>query len=802
MLIFLGMGNRFSSLAQYHTLIKAHGIIAAIVFLFIVPAAIFIHRFNTRGSGYGERVHIYLQVITLLLATVVLVLGWFAVGPERSLTNPHHGIGIAIYALIWVQVFTGMLVRHWKRKRILRRLSIKQMLHQWMGRALALLAIAQVALGLALYGSPTYTFILYAIWMAFLLLLYFILSYKLSGREGLLGGEHGRSRRSETIIQEKKEKSGFMSYLAPVLAGGAAAALLGRNSDKSRDRVERSEHVSRTDPRRGSRSRSRARRGSYVEEDSYREKEKSGGIFSKVLAGAGVLGAGVLAKNFLEKRKARKEEEDYSVVAPDTPSRRGGSRRGGSRSNRGGRGPRYEDPSEISEDSANIRRERRSAPLLPGPGDPVASAAAISAAESRPQTPRPVTPRSSRHQGRSRHDSFSSGYDSEYDDSPSRRKPESKHNVRNGILGGLGLAWLANKLKQRSEKKEQERAAGILRAEREEERRIEEERRNGGAPARFTGDGFPSNRNGGPRSLYTETDLSSELTSSIMDPPSRAGRSSLPSNLGPSLAAGSAAGLASPQSRHKVTEPVPIPTVQPRPSRTDYSDSAISGSEGLGRRASRRRREEEAAAAAAGTAAALAAEEEHRHRTEQSSSRQQDVQSPPVSVKITQHHDKDRNVTLRRLTEEEAAAAQSARENRRQRTSSVGSISASENASRAGGGRYRRDESARRRAERREEAEVEQPIPPMPTMPPLDPPRPAFAGGRKANDSTYYSGTPGRPTGTESVGSHGTWSGMSPTTAMGGGSTQPLGSEIDAAERRRRRRAERNQRPTATVEFE
>lgn len=687
--------------------------------------------------------HIYLQVITLLLSTVVLILGWFAVGPERSLTNPHHGIGVAIYTLVWVQAISGSWVRRWKKRNAGRRLSLKQMLHQWLGRATALLGIAQVALGLTLYGSPKYTFVLYAVWMAFLLFLYFLLSYRLAGRpvdEMMVSNYEGRP--SGPIIQEKK--SGFLSYLAPVLAGAGAAALLGRKRNRSRSR-DRTEY---TESRRGS------RRGSAISlrRDSYDEKrQKKGGIMDKVIAGAAVLGVGAMAKNYFDKRKARRDDDEYSAVAPDTPSRRSGRR------------PVYEEPSEFSEDSHDVRRaDIHRGPLLPGPGNPAMAAAAISAAEPRPQTPRPVTPRASR---RSRRDSYSDEYDSEYDDSPSRSKTGG-HAVRNGLLGGLGLAWVGNKFKQRRDRKEQQRFDDIRRAEREEERRVEDERRRGSVPPRYTGDGVPAR--GGRRTQMVESDLtgSSDL-SSVLDPPPRTSRTHGPSSLGPS------------GSRHEVSD-VPMPTVQARPSRTDYSESE---SEVMGRRTSRRRREEAAAAAATGTAAALAAEERNTESRHERNSSRPDVQSPPVSLHVTQHHDRDRNVTLRRLTEEEAAAAR----RERKRAGSVGSMSASD-ASR--GGRYRRDES-RRRAERRAEAEVE-------ANTGLEPPRPAFAGGRKAGDSTYYSGTPARPSNTDlsSPGSHGTWSAMSPSSAI-----IPPGADEDAAERRRRRRAERNQRQTGTVEF-
>lgn len=104
------MGNRFSTVPEYHTLILGHGILAAVTFLGVVPVAILTAAFYSRNPHLGLRIHISLQIMTLILATVVFVLGYFAVGPSRSLTNPHHGIGVAIYVLIWVQVIGGALV--------------------------------------------------------------------------------------------------------------------------------------------------------------------------------------------------------------------------------------------------------------------------------------------------------------------------------------------------------------------------------------------------------------------------------------------------------------------------------------------------------------------------------------------------------------------------------------------------------------------------------------------------------------------------------------------------------------------
>jgi uncharacterized membrane protein len=97
-------------MAGYISLIKAHGIIAAITFLFVVPGAILAARFYHRNPRMALRIHILLQIMTVLLATVVFVLGFQAVGSSRALTNPHHGIGVALYTLVLVQALGGCII--------------------------------------------------------------------------------------------------------------------------------------------------------------------------------------------------------------------------------------------------------------------------------------------------------------------------------------------------------------------------------------------------------------------------------------------------------------------------------------------------------------------------------------------------------------------------------------------------------------------------------------------------------------------------------------------------------------------
>ncbi|KAJ4416409.1 hypothetical protein N0V82_006751 [Gnomoniopsis sp. IMI 355080] len=839
-----GMANRFSTLPQYHSLIKAHGIIGAIVFLFIIPAAVFYARFYTRRPGYAIRFHAYLQILAVLLTTAVFILGWFAVGPERSLTNPHHGIGVAIYTLILIQIFGGWIIKN------IRGRSLRVMLHQWFGRTIALLGIAQVPMGLALYGSPKYLFILYALWMAFLLLMYFFFDYRAWDRPDYIIRD--RDGRSEVTQTERTERTSGASsrWLGPAAAAGGLWALMrGRKKDRASSR-ERSRSRSRASR---IRSRSRApevipsRRQSYIEEkhtDRYSEKPKqsssgSGGGFMDRFLGLGAgLGAGALISRMTGRRN-RVEDEEYSAIATDTPSRRRHSR---SSRRRGGTVV-----TDYSDESEEYRRDGRRSPLLPGPGGPSAMAAAISAAERRPsgsRPTRPMTPQRSHRRGDSIVDST---LDSDYSSyvSPSRRDSEPRHSkgaAEKGLLAGLGLGWFAKKMKDRKDNKKDDR----LREEEERLRIEEDERRAGHHEPRYTGDGYGHNtpprrhsrrqslRPAAPIRAGTEATMMTEEESSLIEPRPLSGYDAprpdlsdrnyqqyqpppsgpVPPPVGQYTAHTAVAPTPPPsipvpadnartQSRHSFIEPAAMPVIPDDPrgilARSSESESYVS--QGDRRRSESRRRAGEAAmAAAASSAGMLAAEQEAQRRVEEERGASRG-RTPPVSVKVKVHDDKDRNVTLRRLTEEEAMAA---RRDRRRRADSASSISGSEIGS-GSRSRYRRDASRRRAAEEGAESVVA----------PLSPPQPSFAGGKRPKDSAYYSGPPPvpGPSGTQpgagatvsTLASHGTWSGLSPVGTPGvPGPSEAASATASAADRRRRRRLERrNERPAAsgTVDF-
>lgn len=126
MLTVTGMGNRFKDMTGYHSMIIAHGVIGTIVFLGLVPTSILIIRYMGKWNPYWAfKLHAWFQVMTLLLSTVVFVLGWFAVGPKRSLTNPHHGIGLAIYVMVIFQALWGWFVHKVERNKMRHRVPLK-----------------------------------------------------------------------------------------------------------------------------------------------------------------------------------------------------------------------------------------------------------------------------------------------------------------------------------------------------------------------------------------------------------------------------------------------------------------------------------------------------------------------------------------------------------------------------------------------------------------------------------------------------------------------------------------------------
>ncbi|MCJ1311129.1 hypothetical protein MMC25_004799 [Agyrium rufum] len=771
-----GMGNRFLELPQYHTLIKGHGVIAAIVFLGIVPAAIMINRFYLPFSPMALRYHIWLQILTVLLTTVIFVLGYFAVGPERSLTNPHHGIGLAIYVLVLVQFIGGWWVHSRERRKRQPVIPLKVVLHKWFGRMIALLGLAQIPLGLTLYGSPVVLFVLYALAVFALLVIYFILSY-MQERDYDRDRNSDYSYASGSAVVPRRSDHRFRHAVEGAAVGGGLAALANRFRKRRRDDDVREDEVV------GSRLGSRRHSGSFVEEDKLEEYEntpKRSRLRGRLLEVGALAGAaGIATRLFGRKKRTHVDGSDIDPYGPD------------------GRTDITEDTLEQVEEG---RRPIATAPLAdeslgpgpgPGPGQ-VAGGLVGSAAAARP------------HSHRRSHSSMS--YESYGDGSPQQRR---SHKLRDGVAA-LGAFGFAREMLARRRKRKEERRAEALRQQDLEEEQIA--RRDS---QRYTGDGTPR-RHRHRGSLTTSTAYSDEIPrrDTGIPPP-------IPSGAAVPLA-GTAAMAAAERERLQSSHQNLAPPPPLGGSVQDMSGSEIYSTTS-GRRLRRHHSGRDAAAAGLAGAAAggLAAEtiSDRRDRSRRRSEAE-NLASPPVSVKVKMHND-GRSVTLRRLPQEEAAAIHESRNRsgsrrRRRQAGSVSSFSGTD----TGRERWRRTEAL----ERQQAAEMEQerraaiagPAAAAANNDPIlaqyPPPPPIAHGG----DPRYGSGPPPpamsssrlnvpppppipgpssppqlRP-GTGSVGSPGTYDGT------------VTEASTDFASNRRRRRAERqaNKAAAARGEFE
>ncbi|EXM31295.1 hypothetical protein FOTG_04043 [Fusarium oxysporum f. sp. vasinfectum 25433] len=535
-----GMGNRFSTLTQYHGLVLTHAVLGTIIFLFLIPFSVMTARFYSRRPGWAIKYHGQLNVFSGLLLVPLFILGYFAVGPERSLTNPHHGIGVAIFTLFLVQLMGGWIVR-----RVAKSVSLRIMIHQWFGRAIALLGITQVPLGLTLYGSPLYLFILYAVWMFFLFILYFILSWRsASHRDYYMGGARSEMRselaptedtrtrytESEYFSEYKSEPpKSKAKWLGPFIAlGGLAALARGRNKNKNQDNgsrvrsrspsFDRSQRPEVLPSRTGSASYLTGHTGEKYSDVTRKDNSGAGagGGIAKFLA---VLGLGKL---FSKKDRSRDEDySEYSAVSTETPRRHRATASAPTMTD-------FTRTDFTSDVTPNNRREpdiTRTSLLPPSGNRPpppamsqMRSAADGSYTETALSSPPPsVTPRGKRYPPNSGRSFFEESDYSSYV-SPSRRpQPEkSGGGFAKGLLGGLGFGWFAKKMADRRAAKEEQRL------------RDEEDLRSGTSLSRFTGgDGHDSpTRRDSRRPIErrqtgyppTDTLLSTEMSESTIEP--------------------------------------------------------------------------------------------------------------------------------------------------------------------------------------------------------------------------------------------------------------------------------------------
>ena len=648
---------------------------------------------------------------------------------------------------------------------------------------IALLGLAQIPLGLTLYGSPVVLFVLYTLVAFALLFFYFILNYRAERREGS-DYDSRYSYGTGSVVESRRRHSRTGDIIKGGAAGVGLAALASkfRNRSKSRDRLDRPEVVG-----------SRRHSGSFVEDEKYySDEERRGGWRDRLLKIGAVGGAAAAARSFFNRRKEHDGDSDVEDYGPplggDVPINR----------------------------RQSVNRINQVPPVQP--------------MQAAPNAQQPLPLGQALHHRRS---SSSLTYSSFM--SASQEGRHGGHGMRDAVagLGALGLA--RNIFKKRRERKEQKRLDQQIEAERRERERNQ----------RLTGDGTPRrHRHRGRHGSLTNTSLTEDTdnfpgTGPILGNPAP----SVPPVMAGALpVAGGAAAVSSQQlnrnqqqplpsqvnvtqplpSQHNITQPLPLPSntslgasnpvitgaappvptgqavsmppIPPDPQGILHQNYSSSESSAAHQKPRPRRggRDATDAAVAGGAAAGLAAAEGSRQRDRSrhhSGSGGDSVASPPVSVKVKMHSD-GRHVTLRRLPEEEANAE---REARRTRNGGRRRRNSASLASDTGGDRWRRTEALERQqaeqmrlererldAARQHQQQQQQQQPPIQPQQiqqpglqvPLPPPPPI------PGDSPRPPGASG------SVGSPGTYDGN-------------VTEASDYASNRRRRRAERAQRNLA-----
>ncbi|KAL8999494.1 MAG: hypothetical protein Q9169_001699 [Polycauliona sp. 2 TL-2023] len=691
--MLLGMGNRFRDFDGYHKLILAHGIMAALTFLLIVPSAIMFMRYK-RHRPNAIRFHIWLQILTLLIATAIIILGFIAVGPERSLTNPHHGIGVAIYVMIVFQFLGGAWIRHKDRKKKASFGWLRKLLHHWLGRTIALLGIIQVALGLTLYGSPKALFVLYALAVFALLLTYFLLEYRDDKSGGIqYDDRYSYSYGSGSVADDRHRQGGGVSNLVKAGAAGIGlGALASRFRNRSRSRHRGEPEVV------GSRRHSLDDTINEKYSDYGRDHDRGGGWKNRLLGIGAVAGSAGLAKKFFDRRRDHDRDSDVGNYGPPL----GGA---------------------TAIDTEPLGRLEEGRPLP--------------SSHHRPDHPL-----------NHRRSTSSMSYSSYTSASQEGRG----HGLRNAVagLGALGLA--RNIFKGRRERKEKKR----LDVMREQERRDRTDNRRltgdgfprrGGRTGSITTstvtdstEGRPHHDPGLPPPLPPAGTFpigvgasGAAVVGSGHDrmrpgPPSSAnfppqGNTFVPANIPPPPRGPAAA---------PAVAPATMPAIPPDPQGgLFHQESSASSADG---RHHRRRRSgrNSATGMAAGLATGEASNRRDRHHS--ANGREGSMASPPVSVKVKMHPD-GRHVTLRRLPEEEAAAERAARRRSKDRQGRAGGGSVSSlSGAGSGGERWRRTEALERQQAEQMRAESDRlaaararaqnqslampaPVPPPPPIP-------------------------------------------------------------------------------------
>ncbi|KAG8861673.1 hypothetical protein FRB96_002630 [Tulasnella sp. 330] len=171
--------------AYYRRLIVAHAVFAVLAFLVTVPLAIISARYtkHTQTQGRWLRSHFILNTFTLIFIVIVFTLGYFAVGTSGNIfDNVHHRIGLTIFTAILLQFFGG-LINSFVLSKPHVRTPFQNRIHIIFGWLIWGLALAQMSVGMVLYGSPLWAIGLYGAAAGLVLLVVLVCEARIGRRE-------------------------------------------------------------------------------------------------------------------------------------------------------------------------------------------------------------------------------------------------------------------------------------------------------------------------------------------------------------------------------------------------------------------------------------------------------------------------------------------------------------------------------------------------------------------------------------------------------------------------------------------
>ncbi|KAK2642807.1 hypothetical protein Ddye_024570 [Dipteronia dyeriana] len=145
--------NKVQMSPEMRSHVKIHGILLWASMGFLMPVGILTIRMSIRETGTKAKVffylHLFFQILSVLLSSIGAVLS--IKNFENSFNNNHQRLGLALYAVMWVQAVVGFL----RPPRGKKRRSTWYFVHWLLGTSVTLVGIINIYTGLRAYHHKT-----------------------------------------------------------------------------------------------------------------------------------------------------------------------------------------------------------------------------------------------------------------------------------------------------------------------------------------------------------------------------------------------------------------------------------------------------------------------------------------------------------------------------------------------------------------------------------------------------------------------------------------------------------------------